>query len=62
MNRRVPIDVAAKIAGVSQATIRSWVHRKLITRHWDGFDVKDLIDRVDTRDPKMTELRQRRRT
>ncbi|MGH3263011.1 MAG: hypothetical protein ACRDNS_13540 [Trebonia sp.] len=56
----VPIRMAAAIAEVSTATIRSWVHRGLLVRYDDGFDVQELLDRVDGRDRLMLALRMRR--
>lgn len=60
MSRHVGIAVAAEVAEVSPATIRSWVHRGLLTRHPDGFDLGEVLARVDSRDPKMLALIQRR--
>lgn len=54
--QRVPLDLAAHVAKVDRATIRKWVHRGILTRHTDGYDLSEILHWVDTRNRNMAEL------
>jgi hypothetical protein len=47
--KRVPLDLACYITGVKPGTIRRWVHDGNIVRYPDGYDVRELIGRMDER-------------
>lgn len=53
----VPVDVAARIAGVTPATIRQWARRGQLTRYPDGFSVAEILTRLDTRKVNMIRRR-----
>lgn len=47
--KRVPLDIACKIAGVKPGTIRRWVHDDRIKRYDDGYDLTELLHWIDQR-------------
>jgi len=51
--RRVPTDLAALAAGVSEATIRKWASRGKLTRHGSParaeYDLDEVCDLVNGR-------------
>jgi hypothetical protein len=47
---RLPLDIAAMVAGVKPGTVRRWVHDGHVTRHRDGYDLDELIAYRDSRD------------
>lgn len=47
---RLSLDLAAHICGVQPGTIRRWVHDGRVTRHWNGYDLDQLIAARDNRD------------
>ena len=53
--RRVPLDVAAQIAEVSKHAIVAWRKRGHIRRYHDGYDIQEILDRLDSRHPAMVE-------
>jgi hypothetical protein len=58
---RVPLDTAAAIAEVKPATVRQWVHRGIIRRYDDGYDVTEILLWLDQhRSPFGLRLRNRR--
>lgn len=48
---RVPLTDAAGICGVKPGTIRRWVHDGRVIRHPDGYDVDELLQWIDARNP-----------
>lgn len=48
---RVDLATAASICGVRPGTVRRWVFDKRITRHADGYDVHELLQWIDARNP-----------
>lgn len=51
MSTHVPLAVAARISGVKPGTIRRWVFDRHVIRYSDGYDVYELLQWVDARDP-----------
>jgi hypothetical protein len=47
---RLPLDLAAEICGIQPGTVRRWVFDGRITRHWDGYDLDELLTIRDHRD------------
>lgn len=47
---RLPLDLAAEVAGVLPGTLRRWVFDGHVRRHWDGFDFAEVIAYRDARD------------
>lgn len=46
---RVPLAEAAEICDVKPGTIRRWVHDGRLARHWNGYDLTELIGVRDSR-------------
>lgn len=47
---RLNLHEAALVAGVRPGTIRRWVHDGRLTRHWNGYNLADLVTARDARD------------
>lgn len=44
---RIPLDIACKVASVTPATIRQWVHRGCINRYTDGYEIAEILLWID---------------
>lgn len=51
MSGHVDLALAAEICRVKPETVRRWVYDKKVTQYRDGFDVDELLDWRDRRDP-----------
>lgn len=52
MSIHVDLQTAVSICGVKPGTIRKWVFDGRIIRHDDGYDVDELLQWIDTRNPE----------
>ncbi len=51
-----PRDVARRY-GIPLATLRQWVRRGHLTRHSGGYDLREVLERLDTRDTRRDRYR-----
>lgn len=53
MNRGLTVAQVARVCGVEDATVRSWIKRRHLTRNkWGRVDMAALLDYLDERDTR----------
>lgn len=57
MTAHVSLEAACAVAEVKPGTIRQWVARGFITRHRDGYDLAEILARIDGRNDAMIRTR-----